>query len=293
MYALKTHNITKKYGSAFAVDKVNISVKKGAILGIIGENGAGKSTTLKIITKAIYPTSGSFEVFEGESGTYSPRIGGYVDVPRFYETLSAKENVEVIRRISGKQKCYEAKEVLETVGLADAANKRVGKFSLGMKQRLALAMALVTNPDIVILDEPLNGLDPAGIQDFRKLVKSLSETKKITFIISSHLLLELEKIATDYVIMQKGKVIADFSETELKKQLHNYIDFSTDDVAKVKEILETVVDKNKIKTTDNKVTVVCTVEKYSELISKVGSYCYDISIEKQDLESYYKQLIQR
>lgn len=291
MYALKTYDITKKYGSVYAADKVNLSVKKGAVLGIIGENGAGKSTTLKMITQTIFPTSGKVEFFEGSTVNKKPRIGGYVDFPKFYGMLSAAENIEVIRRIAGVDSCLGTDEILETVGLSNAKKKRVSKFSLGMKQRLALAIALVTKPDIVILDEPLNGLDPIGIQDFRELISSMVKSQDITFIISSHLLLELEKIATDYVIMQKGKVIAEFSAEKLSTELKNFICFKTDQVETVKNILKADVAEKDMKVEEKQITVLTTMDKYATLISKVESYCSDISVDKQDLESYYKGLI--
>lgn len=291
MYALKTMELTKKFGNIIAVDKVSLCVKNGAILGIVGENGAGKSTLLKMITSSIYPTSGSVEFGDVKQQGMKPGIGGYVNVPKFYDTLSAKENVEVIKRVSGKKECLDTKEVLDIVGLSDTGGKAVSKFSLGMKQRLALAMSLVTQPGIIILDEPLNGLDPQGIQDFRELIISLSETKGITFIISSHLLLELEKIASDYIFMKKGKVIMDISEKELKSNLCNYIKFNTNDIAKVKGILEDLVDTDKIIVDGDVITIISPTDKATDIIKKIDSYGKNFLIEKQDLETYYKELM--
>lgn len=293
MNILKVIELTKKYKDVVAVDNVSLTVQKGDILGIVGENGAGKSTLLKMITNSVFPTKGTV-LFEGEgTGGHRLTVGGYVNVPKFYETMSAKENVEVIKKLVGKEYCLPTKDVLELVGLADVGKKRVSNFSLGMKQRLALAMSLVTQPDIIILDEPLNGLDPHGIQEFRELIINLSETKGITFIISSHLLLELEKIASRYVFMKKGKIVRDITESILDASLGNSIKFTTNDYAKVKMVLEDVIDMKSIGYENNNVTINCKSDVCMEIVKKIDGLASNLIIERQDLESYYKNLMGR
>ena len=185
-YILRTNTVSKKYTNYYAVDKVSISIKKGEIYGLIGENGAGKSTLMKMIAGLVEPSEGSIELF----GNFVPqteryRIGCVIESPALYAELTAKQNLEVFRKAYGLSNKESVQQILKQVGLSQYENKIVKKFSLGMKQRLAIGIALLGNPDFLILDEPINGLDPTGIQDMRNFLLKLNREEHM---ISSHIL---------------------------------------------------------------------------------------------------------
>jgi lantibiotic transport system ATP-binding protein len=207
---IETSHLTKKFGKSLAVDSVDLQVPKGGIYGFLGPNGAGKSTTIRMLLGLIKETKGQVKVFgksiKEERLAILKRVGSMVETPSYYGHLTAYENLEVTRKILGIEK-KEINRVLEIVKLADVGNKAVKKFSLGMKQRLGIAQALLGNPELLILDEPTNGLDPSGIIEMRELIKSLPEDYGITVLISSHILSEIELIATHVGIINKGKLV--------------------------------------------------------------------------------------
>jgi ABC-2 type transport system ATP-binding protein len=209
-YIIETSNLTKKFGEFLAVDQVNIQVPKGGIYGFLGPNGAGKSTTIRMLLGLIKETKGEVKVFgksiKKERLNILKRVGSMVETPSYYGHLTAYENLEVTRKLLGVEKS-EITRVLEIVKLVDVQHKAVKKFSLGMKQRLGIAQALLGNPDLLILDEPTNGLDPSGIIEVRELIKSLPEKYGITVLISSHILSEIELMATHVGIINKGKLL--------------------------------------------------------------------------------------
>ena len=200
---LRTTNLCKSFKRQKAVDNVSLNIEKNSVYGLLGPNGAGKSTTLKMITGMMHPTSGSIE-FDGHiwSRKDLARIGALIDTPPLYDNLTAKENLEVKVTMLGLPK-QRIEQVLEVVDLTDTGKKKAGQFSLGMKQRLGIALALINDPELLILDEPMNGLDPLGIQDLRKLIRSFPE-KGITVILSSHILSEVELIADHIGIISGG-----------------------------------------------------------------------------------------
>ena len=199
---LKTYNLCKKYKDQMAVDNVSMTIRKGDIYGFIGQNGAGKTSLIRMITGLAHRTSGEIELFggSGEEALNKGRefIGSLIESPAFYKNMTARENLEVsrlVRNIPGKE-CID--EVLNLVGLKDTGKKKVKDFSLGMRQRLGIANALLGNPKLLILDEPINGLDPMGIIEIRELLKKINTEKDITILISSHILGELSEMATTY-----------------------------------------------------------------------------------------------
>ncbi len=223
-YILRTYNISKKYKNHLVLNKVNINIQRGDIYGFVGENGSGKTTIIRLITGLIFPCEGSFELF-GMSND-SPdilnarnRIAAIVESPSIYLNMSAFENLKMQSRLIGSQDEEKIKTVLEEVGLSALYNdkKQAGNFSLGMRQRLGIAMALIGDPEFIILDEPMNGLDPAGIVEIRELILKLNREKNITFLISSHILTELSLIATKYGIISKGSIIKEITAAELKQ----------------------------------------------------------------------------
>lgn len=204
-YFLETKNLTKNFKGEAAVDSINLKIRKASIYGFLGPNGSGKSTTLKMITGLLYPTSGEI-IIDGHKWSRKDlnNIGALIESPALYGNLTARENLKVHTKLLNIPDS-KIDEVLNTVDLKNTGKKRAGEFSLGMKQRLGIAIALLNDPKLLILDEPTNGLDPLGIEDLRKLIKSL-KNKGITIIFSSHILSEVHQLAEDIGIIYKGKL---------------------------------------------------------------------------------------
>jgi ABC-2 type transport system ATP-binding protein len=206
--ALETRGLSKRFGKRTAVDHLTMSVPTGSIAGFVGPNGAGKTTTLRLLLGLVRPDAGSATVLGSpltETDRYLPRVGALTEAPAFYPSLSGRTNLEVLARIGGYP-CSRVGELLETVELSDRARDRVGTYSLGMKQRLGVAMALLPDPDLLLLDEPANGLDPLGIIRIRELMRRLREAGK-TILLSSHLLGELEHVTDWLVMLNEGKAL--------------------------------------------------------------------------------------
>ena len=218
-FVIETSHLTKKFGKFLAVDSIGLQVPKGGIYGFLGPNGAGKSTTIRMLLGLMKETQGQVKVFgksiNEERLAILKRVGSMVETPSYYGHLTAYENLEVSRKILGVEK-KEINRVLEIVKLTDVQHKVVKKFSLGMKQRLGIAQALLGNPELLILDEPTNGLDPSGIIEMRDLIKSFPEKYGITVLISSHILSEIELIATHVGIINKGKLLFQGTMADLR-----------------------------------------------------------------------------
>lgn len=242
-YLLTTDNLSKQYGKQKAVDHVCLHVKKGEIYGLIGRNGAGKTTILKMLSGLAAPTSGAFSLF-GKDGKecreLRGRIGTLIENPGIYANMSAYENLKIKCLAMGVPAKGTIDEVLEIVGLAKTGKKRVKNFSLGMKQRLGIALALIGNPDLVILDEPINGLDPQGIVEVREVIETLNKEQGITFIISSHILEELSKIATKYGIIHNGVLLQEMTSEQLLEKCGEYIELRTADAKQACTVIESM-----------------------------------------------------
>lgn len=239
---IKTTNLTKIYGKQKSVDNLNITVNQGEIYGFIGRNGAGKTTTIRMLLGLIKPTSGKIEIF-GEDLFRNQkeilrRIGSIVEVPGFYENLTARENLLINAKIIGVHKKNAIGEALEIVGLQNETKKLVGKYSLGMKQRLGIARALLHYPELLILDEPTNGLDPIGIKEMRKLIKSLAQERNITILISSHILAEVEQLVDHMGIIHEGKLLEEIALDTLRKTNRKYLEFQVNNDNKAAMLLE-------------------------------------------------------
>lgn len=217
---IKAENLTKRYKDFTAVNNVSLNIQEGSIYGFLGPNGAGKSTTMKMLLGLTKPTSGTFTInrkrFPEERVPILKEIGSLIEAPAFYGNLTGRENLDIVRRILELPE-RAVDEALEIVGLSEFGNRLAKKYSLGMKQRLGLASALIGRPTILILDEPTNGLDPAGIHEIRNLVKSLPQMYNCTVLISSHLLSEIELIADDIGILNHGVMLYEGSLYELRK----------------------------------------------------------------------------
>ena len=218
---IETHNLTKRYRDFTAVNKLNMHVKKGQVYGFLGPNGAGKSTTMKMFLGLTRPTNGSFQIkgrsYPKDRMTILRETGAFIESPAFYGNLTGEENLDIIRRILGLPKSS-IKDALELTGLYEFRNRTAGKYSLGMKQRLGLAEALLGRPPLLILDEPTNGLDPAGIHEIRTLIRSLPQKYNCTVLVSSHLLSEIELMADDIGILNHGRLLFEGTLPELKEQ---------------------------------------------------------------------------
>lgn len=218
---LSTSALTKQFGRHKAVDQVSMHIKRGAIYGFIGRNGAGKTTTLRMIGGLASPTAGEIEMFGcrgRELKQIRSRVGCLIEGPGLYGNMTAQDNMKMKCLLLGVQKKGYIEELLEVVGLKDVGKKHVKRYSLGMKQRLGIAMALIGEPDLLVLDEPINGLDPQGIAEVRETILRLNKERNMTILISSHILEELSKIATDYGIIHQGTLLQEITDEELRER---------------------------------------------------------------------------
>ena len=234
-YVVETNALVKKYGQKAAVDNMSVHIRKGDIYGLIGKNGAGKTTLMKVLLGLTIPNSGEIKLFGStDLGAARKRIGSLIEAPALYKNETAMEN---LKRFALLAPTSDARlhELLEFVGLADVGKKKAGAFSLGMRQRLGIAIALLGDPELLVLDEPINGLDPAGIKEIRDLIVEMNQ-KGVTFMISSHLLDELGKIATNYGIAHEG-VLEEITAEELMKKCRVSLKLGVSDAAKAQQVL--------------------------------------------------------
>ena len=298
-YILKTKGLSKKYRNDFAVDGVNLNVKRGAIYGFIGENGAGKTTMVRMITGLAAPTAGTIELFGEHTGkglsNARKRIGALIERPAFYPDMTAYENLEASRIQKGIPGKEAVTKILELVGLNDTKKKKVKNFSLGMKQKLGIAMALLGEPEFLILDEPINGLDPMGIIEVRELLKKLNKEKDITILISSHILGELHQLATCYGIIHKGKMLEELTAKELDEKCKRSLNIKVDDVNKAALILERELNIDNYKVLPDE-----TIKLYehvdnprmvSAALAKAGIIIEQIMAKGDNLEEYFMNLV--
>lgn len=295
-YVLKTENLTKAYGNHRAVNSVSMHVRKGDIYGFIGKNGAGKSTFMKMVAGLAAPDEGQIELF-GSSNIEKQRmrVGSLIETPGLYHGMTAAENLEVYRRAYGITNRKIVKEILDLIGLGDTDKKKVGKFSMGMKQRLGIAIALLRSPDFLILDEPINGLDPMGIHEIREFLTALNRDKNVTMIISSHILGELSKIATAYGIIRDGELVEEFDAKELSVRCRRCQKLVVNNVERAVNVLE---EKLQIKEFDvPEKSVIRIFEhledsvKINQSLSMAGIEIQESYLAGQDLEGYFMELI--
>lgn len=239
---IETKNLTKQYGTQKSVANLNIHVKKGRIYGLLGRNGAGKTTTMKMLLGLTQPTSGEVNIFSkniwGNEKKILPRIGNLIEAPGFYPNLTGTENLKLFARLRGVSKRNAVSSALEVVGLPYGDKKLFSQYSLGMKQRLAIALAIMHDPELLILDEPINGLDPIGIAEVRSFIRELCDARGKTILISSHILSEISLLADDIGIIDHGVLLEEESLAELESKNSKYVHFIVSDTAQAARIME-------------------------------------------------------
>ena len=294
-YILTTNALTKKYGHYKASNEVTIHVQRGDIYGLIGRNGSGKTTLMKMIGGLSRPTSGSFEI-RGKNGENTEKmkakVGILIENPGLYPNMTAIDNLKTKAIALGIKDDKYLQGLLEEVGLTNTGKKKAKQFSLGMKQRLGIAMALVNKPEILILDEPINGLDPQGIAEMRVILTHLCHDRNITILISSHILDELSKVATRYGIIHEGKLLEEASKEELFSRCTERLELKTNDIEKTMNILNGM-GFSKLEVKDGTINI---YERLNEggaitiALAKENIQTNEIALKSEALEDYYFQL---
>ncbi|WP_342533546.1 ABC transporter ATP-binding protein [Lysinibacillus sp. FSL K6-0057] len=295
---IEINQLSKSFKGVGIVFGVNMNIQQGEIYGFLGPNGAGKTTIMKMILNLIKPTSGEIKVFNQPitktSYQYLSKIGSIIEYPEFYERLTAKENLELHCKYMGIHEKEAAEEALNIVGLQGVENKKINEFSLGMKQRLGIARAIVTKPEILILDEPINGLDPIGIKEVRELLVLLKEEYGITILISSHIVSEIESIADTIGILQHGKLLKEVRMDDIRKETMEYLEVTVGDLKKTTNVLENLKIRNYEIVSQQRVRIFDQNNSSSQINKELiahGIVVHSIEKQQQHLEEYFIKLI--
>ena len=294
---LETNNLEKKYKDFKALNHTNIHIEKGAIYGLIGKNGAGKTTLIRIICGLQEPTSGGYTIYGKDNKSNDivsarKRMGAIIETPSIITEMTARDNLIEQYQLVGMPSLDGIDDLLKLVGLSNTGKKKAKNFSLGMKQRLGIAIALASNPDFLILDEPINGLDPQGIIEIRELILKLNKEKGITILISSHYLDELSKIATHYGFLDNGSIIKEISSDELMKKLEHKIILKVNDIKEFVKYFEEY--KISYEVMDSKTINVYgkyNLSKFINELSKKNLIADEVHEQEESLENYYMNLI--
>ena len=295
---MATYGLQKSYGSCMALDGVNVLVRRGDIYGLVGRNGAGKTTLMRMITGQSTPSGGEMELF-GASGKnmrrQRARTGAMIEIPSFSPFLTARENLEYYRLQRGIPGRNVVDEALEQVDLADTGPKKFKTFSLGMKQRLGLALALMNHPDFLILDEPINGLDPEGVASFRQILRFLNQDRQTTILISSHILSELSSVATRYGFMEQGKLIEEISADALHDKCRTCLRLEVDDASHAAAVLQTQLGTDRFEVLPGNVVQLYDFlddpRQASYALAQNGVALLAMEQKGTDLEAYFLDLI--
>ncbi|MDU7713292.1 MAG: ABC transporter ATP-binding protein [Clostridium butyricum] len=295
MIIMDTNALTKQYGTQVVVNKLNMNVKKGEIYALLGCNGAGKTTTLRMIMGLLKPTSGEVRIFGKKLNTNNSkvfqRIGALIEAPSFYENLTAQENLELIASLRGIHNENAINNSLILVGLESENKKKVEKFSLGMKQRLGIALALMHEPELIILDEPTNGLDPIGIQQIRVLIRDLCNQKNTTFLISSHILSEVEQLADRIGIIEKGNLLEETYMDDIGKYNRHYVKMAVSNAMQTIPILESKLGIFDFEIEDDNTLKIYEIERdmaeVNRVLNNASIGVSEISMNKGNLEEYF------
>lgn len=295
---LTTHNLTKRYRKFTALDNVNMTVPKGAIYGLVGRNGAGKTTLIRVICGLQAPTQGDYTLFDSKYGNEKAlararkRIGAIVETPALYNSMTARENLLNHAILLGLPSTDKIDDLLKLVGLEDTGKKKVKNFSLGMRQRLGIALTLVGNPDLILLDEPTNGLDPQGIVEIRELILKLNKEHGVSFVISSHILGELSKLATHYGFIDKSKLICEMTAHELEERCRKKIEVKVKGETSLSSVLDKAGVEYKMLASDEcEIYGNNDIQYLIDVISKAKLTILRVNECDEDLETFFLSLL--
>lgn len=297
-YIIETENLSKKYGTATVVDNINLHVPKGKIYALLGRNGAGKTTAMKMMLQLVCPTAGTIQLFgtdyRDNTNKLHSKIGSIIETPGFYENLTAYENLQLLARLRGQRKADCIHKSLEIVGLQNERVKPFSDYSLGMKQRLGIAAAILHEPELLILDEPINGLDPIGISEIRLFLSELSRISGTTIFISSHILSEIEQIADIIGVMHEGRLIEEVNITELHKLVRRYTEFNVSDTIAATNLLVNQFQITDYLVLGNSIQVYdCTHNcgEINRMFVENGLLVTKVNLYEENLEDYFSDLI--
>ena len=291
-YVMELEGLTKSFKKKKAVDNFSLKMEKGHIYGLIGPNGAGKTTIMKMMAGLTAPDSGEMRFFGSEDvENKRNRMSFIIEEPYMEHNMTARDNMKYLMYLRGVADESRIDELLEFVGLADTGRKAVGKFSLGMRQRLGLAMSLISKPEIMVLDEPINGLDPEGILDIRNMLADLVRKENMTILISSHILKELSTLCTDYAIVREGCLVEELSAEELEAKTRSYYVLRTNDISRTTAVLEEKLGIREYKVTyENEIMIyerLGEIELISKTVTDNGLVITRLNPEGESLEEYY------
>ena len=297
-FIIETRHLTKQYGTQKSVSDLNIHVKKGRVYGLLGRNGAGKTTTMKMLLGLTEPTSGEIELWgkplRGNEKEVLPRIGSLIESPGFYPNLTATENLRIFAALRGVPSRHAVKDALDLVGLPYRDKKLFSQYSLGMKQRLAIALAVMHDPELFILDEPTNGLDPIGIAEIRSFIRRLCDEGGKTVLLSSHILSEISLMADDIGIIDHGVLLEEESLSALESKNGRFIHLGISDAAQAARLLETVLHTGQFRIDDDKSIRIfdtsLSLSLLSETMVKGGVALYDLHLCENTLEDYFRRV---
>lgn len=291
-YAIQTEGLTKKYKNHIVVDNISMNVKKGEVYGFVGKNGAGKTTTIRLLLGLTKPTSGTYTIFGSNTDINKAKIGSLIESPALYDGLTAEQNLIAHCKLLGvSDEKNTVKNILDFVKLGDTGNKKAKNFSLGMRQRLGIAIALIGNPELLILDEPINGLDPAGIKEVRDLILNLNHTQGITVLISSHILGELHKIATCYGIINEGKLVEELTIQDLQQKCASYLSVICSNPLKAVNVLKTKLGLQNMNISDNGILLIYDNIPDASVVTRAifenGMNISSVNVVNRDYEQYF------
>ena len=293
MAVIQTIGLSKRYKDRWAVDHLDLRVEQGDIYGFIGQNGAGKSTTLKLLCGLARPTQGEALIFGKpvRDSVARRRVGALIEQPGLYPDLSGRENLRLYAALLGLDSpARQVEEILKTVGLSPGEKKPVRHYSMGMKQRLGVALALLGGPDLLLLDEPINGLDPEGIREMRELLLRLNRERGLTILVSSHILGELSKIATRYGIIQEGRMVEQITARELEQKCTDYLHLKADQPQKAAALLEREFHLTRWEMRpegDIRIYEAVDTKAVGQILTQAGIAVEEMGLHRQDLESYF------
>lgn len=297
-YLIETRNLTKQYGDQVSVNQVNLHLQPGRIYGLLGRNGAGKTTTMKMLLGLTRPTAGEVFLFgmplAGNEKRILPRIGSLIESPGFYPNLTGTENLKIFAQLRGIPRAGAIRDALELVGLPYRDKKLFSQYSLGMKQRLAIALAVMHDPELLILDEPVNGLDPIGIAEIRTFLRNLCNERGKSILISSHILSEVSLLADDIGIIDHGVLLEEEPLAELEAKNGRYIHLTVSDAAQAARLLETVLHTTAFRVENDRGLRILDLELPTPDIARTmlegGLALYDLHLCEDTLEDYFKRV---